>query len=211
LGQESMPHQRLARERVRCTPPPTSGIGPSGIHPSGIPPSGVNPSGIPSSSVTRSGITPFSTVHSVVRPVNGRAAADGRVVVEGVVTRMAPHTNHAHAEKEKRKQESEHLVGECVGLTRTLLGLTLFYTGVCVRLLLVCVCPVWVPLRWWVLCGALPSVWVPCLGPLGGSPVWVPSVWVPCVSPLCGSHGPSRLRHVASTRVMSPARSHAPA
>jgi len=30
------------------------------------------------------------------------------------------------------------------------------------------------PLRWWVLCGALPSVWVPCLGPL-------------CGSPLCGS------------------------
>jgi len=53
------------------------------------------------------------------------------------------------------------------------------------------------PLRWWVLCGALPSVWVPCLGPLCGSPVWVPR--------------PVALRHVASTRVMSPARSHAPA
>ena len=48
------------------------------------------------------------------------------------------------------------------------------------------------PLRWWVLCGALPSVCVPCFGPLCGSPVrvpsvWVPSVWVPCVGPLCGS------------------------
>jgi len=30
------------------------------------------------------------------------------------------------------------------------------------------------PLRWWVLCGALPSVWLPCVGPLCGSPVWVP-------------------------------------
>jgi len=48
------------------------------------------------------------------------------------------------------------------------------------------------PLRWWVLCGALPSVWVPCVGPLCGSPVWVPcvgplrngsTVWVPCVGP----------------------------
>jgi len=32
------------------------------------------------------------------------------------------------------------------------------------------------PLRWWVLCGALPSVRVPCVGPLCGSPVWVPCV-----------------------------------
>jgi len=56
---------------------------------------------------------------------------------------------------------------------------------------------------------------VPCVGPLCGSPVWVPSVWVPCVGPLCGSPvwvpRPVALRHVASTRVMSPARSHAPA
>jgi len=95
------------------------------------------------------------------------------------------------------------------------------------------------PLRWWVLCGALPSVWVPCVGPLWvgplcesplcgspvwvpcvgplcgsplcGSPVWVPSVWVPCVGPLCvGPLCPSARRvHVASTRVMSPAHSHA--
>jgi len=57
------------------------------------------------------------------------------------------------------------------------------------------------PLRWWVLCGALPSVWVPCAGPLCGSPVWVPSVWVPRRTAF----------HVAPTRVMSPARSHAPA
>jgi len=68
------------------------------------------------------------------------------------------------------------------------------------------------PLWWWVLCGALPSVWVPCVDPL----------WVPCAGPLCGSPlvgplcgspvwVPRRLRHVASTRVMSPARSHAPA
>jgi len=34
------------------------------------------------------------------------------------------------------------------------------------------------PLRWWVLCGALPSVWVPCVGPLCGS--LVPSRRVPC-------------------------------
>jgi len=83
----------------------------------------------------------------------------------------------------------------------------------------VCVCPVWVP------CVALPSgggssvgpsplcgshVWVPCVGPLCGSPL--------CGSPLCGSPvwlpcvGPSsRCVHGASTRVMSPARSHAPA
>ena len=37
------------------------------------------------------------------------------------------------------------------------------------------------PLRWWVLCGALPSVWVPCVGPLCGFPVGVPSVSIPCV------------------------------
>jgi len=43
------------------------------------------------------------------------------------------------------------------------------------------------PLRWWVLCGALPSVWVPCAGPLCGSPVWVPCVGPLCVGPLCGS------------------------
>jgi len=43
------------------------------------------------------------------------------------------------------------------------------------------------PLRWWVLCGALPSVCVPCVCPLSGSPMCVPSVWVPCVGPLCGS------------------------
>ena len=76
----------------------------------------------------------------------------------------------------------------------------------------------------WVPCVALPNgggssvgpsplcgspVWVPCAGPLCGSPVWVPSVWVPCVGPLCGSL--AALRHVASTRVMPPARSHAPA
>jgi len=74
----------------------------------------------------------------------------------------------------------------------------------------VCVCSVWVP------CVALPSgggssvgpsplcgspVRVPCAGPLCGSPVWVPSVWVPRRAAF----------HVASTRVMSPARSHAPA
>ena len=82
----------------------------------------------------------------------------------------------------------------------------------------VCVCSVWVP------CVALPPgggssvgpsplcgspVWVPCAGPLCGSPVWVSSVWVPCVCSLCGSL--VVLRHVAFTRVMSPARSHAPA
>jgi len=43
------------------------------------------------------------------------------------------------------------------------------------------------PLRWWVLCGALPSVWVPCVGPLCGSPVWVPCVGPLCVGSLCGS------------------------
>jgi len=74
------------------------------------------------------------------------------------------------------------------------------------------------PLRWWVLCRALPSVWVPCVGPLRGSPVWVPCVGPLCVGPLCGSpvwvpcvSPSSRCVHVASTRVMSPARSHAPA
>jgi len=72
----------------------------------------------------------------------------------------------------------------------------------------------------WVLCGSpvWPSppvvgpLWGPplCVGPLCGSPL--------CGSPLCGSPvwflcvGPSsRCVHVASTRVMSPARSHAPA
>ena len=66
------------------------------------------------------------------------------------------------------------------------------------------------PLRWWVLCEVLPSVWVPCLGlcgsPLCGSPLCGSPVWVPCVGPSTRA-----LRHVASTRVMSPARSHAPA
>jgi len=79
-----------------------------------------------------------------------------------------------------------------------------------------------------VLCGSpvwpsppvMGPLWGPplCVGPLFGSPVWVPvwvpSVWVPCVGPLCGSPvwvpRPVALRH-ASTRVMSPARSHAPA
>jgi len=46
------------------------------------------------------------------------------------------------------------------------------------------------PLRWWVLCAVLPSVWVPC--------GWGPP---PVVSAF----------HVASTRVMSRARAHAPA
>ena len=56
------------------------------------------------------------------------------------------------------------------------------------------------PLRWWVLCGALPSVWVPCLGPLCGSPL--------CGSPLRGSPvgvpcvGPST-RRVASCGIYS--------
>jgi len=68
--------------------------------------------------------------------------------------------------------------------------------------------PLWgPPLCVGPLCGS--PVWVPCAGPLCGSPVWVPSVWVPCVGPLCGSL--VALRHVASTCVMSPARSHAPA
>jgi len=70
------------------------------------------------------------------------------------------------------------------------------------------------PLRWWVFCGALPSVWVPCVGPLCGSPLWIPCVGPLCVGPLCGSPVwvPRRAAfHVASTRVMSPARSHAPA
>ena len=37
------------------------------------------------------------------------------------------------------------------------------------------------PLRWWVLCGALPSVWVPCVGPLCGSSLCGSPEWVPCV------------------------------
>jgi len=68
------------------------------------------------------------------------------------------------------------------------------------------------PLRWWVLCGALLSVWVPCVGPLCGSPVGVPCGGPLCVGPLCGSPAWVSRRaafHVASTRVMSPARSHA--
>jgi len=80
------------------------------------------------------------------------------------------------------------------------------------------VCPVWVP------CVAFPSGGGSSVGPspLCGSPVWVPCVGLLgplCVDPLCGSPvwvpcvGPSAhaLRHVASTHVMSPARSHAPA
>jgi len=70
------------------------------------------------------------------------------------------------------------------------------------RLYRVCVCPVWVP-----CVGPL------CVGPLCGSPVWIPCVGPLCVGPLCGSPvwvpRPVALRHVASTRVMSPARSHA--
>ena len=84
------------------------------------------------------------------------------------------------------------------------------FSSYCSNAQTVCVCSVWVP------CVALPSggrssvgpsplcgshVWVPCAGPLCGSPVWVPSVWVPRRAAF----------HVASTRVMSPARSHAPA
>ena len=42
------------------------------------------------------------------------------------------------------------------------------------------------PLRWWVLCGALPSMLVPCAGPLCG-PVRVPCVGPLCVGPLCVS------------------------
>jgi len=52
-------------------------------------------------------------------------------------------------------------------------------------------------------------VLVPCVGPLCGSPVRVPCVGPLCVGPLCGSL--VALRHVASTHVMPPARSHAPA
>jgi len=65
--------------------------------------------------------------------------------------------------------------------------------------------PLWgPPLCVGPLCGS--PVRVPCMGPLCGSPlcgspVWVPSVWVPRRAAF----------HVASTRVMSPARSHAPA
>jgi len=60
--------------------------------------------------------------------------------------------------------------------------------------LTVCVCSVWVP------CVALPSGGGSSVGPssLCGSPVWVPR---PVVSAF----------HVASTRVMSNARAHAPA
>jgi len=69
-----------------------------------------------------------------------------------------------------------------------------------------------------VLCGSpvWPSspvvgpLWGPplCVGPLFGSPVRVPSVWVPCVGPLCGSPvwvpcvGPSA-RRVASCGIYS--------
>jgi len=76
---------------------------------------------------------------------------------------------------------------------------------------IVCVCPVWVP------CVALLSGGGSSVGPspLCGSPVWVPCVGPLCVGPLCGSPvwvpRPVALRQVASTRVMSPARSHAPA
>ena len=72
------------------------------------------------------------------------------------------------------------------------------------------------PFRWWVLCGA----WGPplCVGPLCASPVRVPCVGPLCGSPLCGSlcgspvWVPRRSAfYVASTRMMSPARSHAPA
>jgi len=91
------------------------------------------------------------------------------------------------------------------------------YIYICIYILSVCVLcgsPVWPsppvvgplwgpPLCVGPLCGS--PVRVPCAGPLCGSPVWVPSVWVPCVGPS------SRCVHVASTRVMSPARSHAPA
>jgi len=75
----------------------------------------------------------------------------------------------------------------------------------------VCVCPVWVP------CVALLSGGGSSVGPspLCGSPVWVPCVGPLCVGPLCGSPvwvpRPVALRHVASTRLMSPARSNAPA
>ena len=81
-----------------------------------------------------------------------------------------------------------------------------------------------------VLCGSpvWPSppvvgpLWGPtlCVGPLFGSPVWVPCVGPLCVGPLhvgplrespVWVPRPNMLRHVASTRVMSPARSHAPA
>ena len=76
--------------------------------------------------------------------------------------------------------------------------------------------PLWgPPLCVGPLCGS--PVRFPCVGPLCGSPVRFPCVgplcgspvWVPCVGPLCGSLVVLRL--VASTRVMSPARSHAPA
>jgi len=62
------------------------------------------------------------------------------------------------------------------------------YLSICICLCVFCVGPLCgPPLRWWVLCGALPSVWVPCVGPLCGSPVGVPCVGPLCVGPLCGS------------------------
>jgi len=64
----------------------------------------------------------------------------------------------------------------------------------------VCVCSVWGP------CVALPSGGGSSVGP---SPLCGSPVWVPCAGPLCGSF--VALRHAASTRVMPPARSHAPA
>jgi len=80
------------------------------------------------------------------------------------------------------------------------------------------------PLWWWVLCGALPSMWVPCVGPLCvgplcGSPAWVPCVGPLCVGPPCGSPvwvpcvGPATqcVAGCGIYRVTSPARSHAPA
>jgi len=86
------------------------------------------------------------------------------------------------------------------------------YLSVCV----LCVSPVWPSPP------VVGPLWGPslCVGPLFGSPVWVPCVGPLCVgplggSPVCGSPvwvpRPVALRRVASTRVMSPARSHAPA
>ena len=64
--------------------------------------------------------------------------------------------------------------------------------------------PLWgPPLCVGPLCGS--PVRVPCVGPLCRSPLCGTPVWVPCVGPS------SRCVHVASIRVMSPARSHAPA
>jgi len=82
----------------------------------------------------------------------------------------------------------EHLIRRIVpapsALTHSIQRL--LAVGVC--LCVFCVGPLCgPPLRWWVLCGALPSVWVPCVGPLCGSPVWVPCVGPLCVGPLCGS------------------------